>query len=62
MIDWSTAPTWAKYVAMDETGDWMWYEQKPVHEYGTPWWVDTGGNREYVRLSNWKESLQERPQ
>lgn len=27
--DWSDAPEWANYLAMDNNGDWYWYEEKP---------------------------------
>jgi len=27
--DWSKAPAWAKYLCMDELGDWYWTEREP---------------------------------
>ena len=27
---WDTAPDWAEYLAMDEDGEWYWYENKPT--------------------------------
>lgn len=27
--DWKDAPEWAQWAAMDDTGHWYWYEQKP---------------------------------
>ncbi len=29
-IDWSQAPDWSKFAAMDEDGEWFWFEDKPV--------------------------------
>lgn len=49
--DWSKAPPWANYLAMDKDGTWVWFENKPEPRsqdwaasgsYGiaTPKWVD----------------------
>jgi hypothetical protein len=27
--DWSDAPEWAEWVAMDDDGEWAWFEKKP---------------------------------
>lgn len=58
-IDWSTAPEWAKYVAMDSSGEWFWFEEKP-NCLSNIW---LGGKSQTVRFNNsdWKDTLQERP-
>lgn len=38
--DWSSAPEWAKYLAMDADGDWTWFEHKP--RYVNVAWVASG--------------------
>lgn len=30
------------WVAMDEDGDWNWWERKPRMKYDSYWWVQTG--------------------
>ena len=32
--DWSKAPSWAKYLAMDQNGTWFWYAGKPRSDHG----------------------------
>lgn len=27
--NWQDAPAWANYLAMDQTGEWWWYEGRP---------------------------------
>jgi len=34
--DWKDAPEWAQYLAMDEGGQWYWYEDEPTL-YGEIW-------------------------
>ena len=63
--DWKDAPPWARYMAMDETGVWMWYEAEPdrVDRFG--WWNEREGTRcTYAILReqpDWKTTLEERP-
>lgn len=59
-IDWTKAPYWAKYAAMDSNGQWNYYSCKPYvsdHEWGT--------DEEYMSIDgvydNWKSSLIVRP-
>lgn len=33
--EWKDAPEWAQYVAMDESGDWFWYEKKTSSHQGS---------------------------
>lgn len=56
--DWSTAPGWANYVAMDKDGNWFWYEEKPELLSGVGvWHSDTL----YELAFSWKDSLERRP-
>lgn len=33
-IDWTQAPEWANFAAMDYDGEWWWYENKPQKSAG----------------------------
>ena len=33
-IDWTNAPEWANYLAMDDDGSWWWYELEPNIDRG----------------------------
>jgi hypothetical protein len=57
--DWSTAPAWARYLAQYDDGRWFWFQNKP--DAGLYWWWVRGG--EYCRadISNWHDTLEERP-
>lgn len=37
-IDWTQAPRWARYAAMDADGIWFWYAERPDprHTHVTP--------------------------
>lgn len=61
--DWSTAPTWAMWWAMDEDGGAYWYEKQPELE-DEAWNNIHGSNWEQVVIDNpnWQNSLQARPQ
>jgi hypothetical protein len=56
--DWSTAPKWANYLAMDKTAEWWWYEEKPRLEFGR--WISSS---RYSRAGfiYWRDTLEERP-
>jgi len=43
--DWSTAPAWANWVAMEYNGGWNWYEKKPEYDDGT-WIINYDTNEE----------------
>lgn len=60
-IDWSQAPEWAEYVAMDEDGEWYWFEKKPV--LGSSIWRNTLGRSSFYEVidASWRDSLQQRP-
>jgi hypothetical protein len=61
MIDWTTAPPWAKFVAMDSTGEWFWYEEKPSYPLGGSDWKWKKGKVAQVVHKNTHKTLQERP-
>ena len=60
-IDWSEAPDWANYVAMDHDGDWYWYENSPVVK-NFAWYCGEGGGKceRAGKTTEWEHSLQER--
>jgi len=66
VIDWSTMPAWAKFVAMDRSGVWFWYEKEPIIGEST-WRPETDYHgeipSEYAPKwdGDWRNSLIERP-
>ena len=60
--DWNNAPKWANWLAMDEDGDWYWYEDKPQHlSIGV--WYSSPGKVEFAESSitqDWKETMERR--
>ena len=60
MIDWSKAPEWAKYSAMDEDGEWYWFQTVP-RQYGSVWACQ--GKSQYIGNfeTDWRYSLTKRP-
>jgi hypothetical protein len=67
-IPWSDYPTWCKWVAMDEGGEWCGYESKPIKDVGYWNYEDVGilitiHPDYYPRnfTGDWTESLFERP-
>jgi hypothetical protein len=63
-IDWSRAPDWARYVAMDEDGEWYWYGLRPRTCEDADCWFG-GGQLDYYKETGcwvgWRSSLVERP-
>lgn len=60
-LSWNDAPEWAQYLAMDSNGAWYWYSHKPTVEDGDYVWYFVDGR--YKRAdSDWKESLESRPE
>lgn len=58
--EWSKAPPWAKYIAMDRDGVWFWHENEPT--LGSRDWQSMGqisfaGEDAF----NWKTTMEERP-
>lgn len=59
--DWKTAPSWARYAAMEPDGTWMWYAEKPTaHRHC---WAASTPNFESFnpRPVHWTQTLTERP-
>lgn len=59
--DWKGAPQWASYLAMNENGDWFWYEHSPIARFGI-WWKHREGRKELAQYGpkRWDETLEER--
>jgi hypothetical protein len=57
--DWSTAPDFARYLAQDEDGEWSWFSHKP-NEGHAAWW-SCEGECCHAGISNWRDTLEERP-
>lgn len=60
--EWSAAPDWANFLAMDENGTWCWFENQPYARMQT-WMDDQGRWRPCDKNAHddWKYSLQARP-
>ena len=63
--DWSQAPEWAKWLAMDKDGESYYFGDKPEIKSAT--WMPTGTTSPvFLTKSNyqgdWKDSLRERPE
>lgn len=60
-IDWTQAPPWAKYAAMDEDGCWFWYADNPSPTRYS--WQATSPNFELIEAArpDWTQTLTERP-
>ena len=71
--DWSDAPNWAAWLAMDANGQWNWWEEKPeITSEDHDCWLPTleqilrsGNQDEFAGIGgngySWKESLEPRP-
>ncbi len=60
-IDWAALPDAAQWVAMDNDGEWYWYEEKPDFRI-TIWTSDgKGGSFDGPTCDDWTASLQSRP-
>ncbi len=57
--DWKDAPSWAKWLAMDENGDWLWYEDRPV--CGVACWGSRGRFEDAESYIPWTDTLEARP-
>lgn len=60
-IDWTQAPPWANYAAMDLDGCWFWYSEEPGKLTET--WSPSGYNFEAFERSpiDWTQTLTQRP-
>jgi hypothetical protein len=61
--DWSTAPKFAKCLAMDSDGLWTWFEAEPNAPQDDGLWLPNGNNprNEQVYIENWRETKEKRP-
>lgn len=60
--DWSEAPSWAKFLAMDSNGGWTWYEHIPYRDDVE--WLPlkvTHKIKHVESMTNWTKTLEERP-
>lgn len=60
--DWNRSPAWAEYLAMDDDGQWYWYECMPELNTGT--WVHPEGTQTqpaYPFIASHEETLEARP-
>jgi len=64
--DWKDAPEWANWLAMDDDGEWYWYEIEPflAKGYSGTWYAKSSHRQELAvspRTLSWKFSKEPRP-
>lgn len=59
--DWKDAPDWANYLAMDDDGIWVWYDERPRFATESGRWVSEGQEYTPRNPGEASKSLQERP-
>ena len=59
-VDWSQAPEWAKWWAMDKDGESAWCEEKPIISDSDFWYGKAGKAPSFGYTGNWQDSLRER--
>jgi len=62
--NWSEAPSYANYLAMDKNGCWYWYENRPKLSLSTDRWLDSGGTYDLVddpEDPDYRQTLEARP-
>jgi hypothetical protein len=58
--DWSTAPDFARYLAQDADGTWIWFENKPEPRSHT--WAACGNWKEAAKvIPDWLLTREKRP-
>lgn len=57
--DWKDAPEWAKWVAMDDDGDWYWYEEEPIPMNLN--FVRSAGRMALAAKPFWRGTLEAKP-
>ena len=61
---WDDAPEWANWLAMDETGEWVFFENKPMpvqRRNGKSFWcTKNGGAVKTARCQYWDKTLESR--
>ena len=58
--DWSSAPEWAAWLAMDSSGEWFWYEFEP-RDGGHYWSADNGRVETAFEQAYWRDTLEQKP-
>lgn len=57
---WNEAPGWANYLAMDDNGEWYWYQNEPYYsKLDGIWRVDSGL---YLLATPTNGTLEKRPE
>lgn len=59
--DWSQAPEWAHYWAMDNTGATFWYQTEPTIYQGEGWCEGGRSKLDQMAGHGWRSSLKQRP-
>lgn len=59
--NWTDAPEWAKYVALDADNTWWWYESKPTYDNYGSWETVTGDTEIAILHSDTLNTLEARP-
>jgi hypothetical protein len=64
--DWATAPDWATHKAMDKSGEWNWYSDKPYKYMDNSEWIHKTGKYKLIPNhpssdKDWTETLEMRP-
>jgi len=62
--DWKDAPEWAKWLAMDDGGEWTWFEVEPEVEEALRFWAEKPGTMfaSAGYCSVWKHTKEEKPE
>lgn len=62
-LDWSKAPKWAGWWALDKCGNAIWYEEKPEPRKCGSWSTNKNGRTslDLNACPHWGETLQKRP-
>lgn len=61
---WSNAPEWANYLAMDESGEWFWFEFEPSLGQTIKEWLHNKGRSSLAGKTDrsWIGTLETRPE
>ncbi len=62
-IDWNALPAVAQWVAMDQDGQWLWYDEKKPYRRSSFWFSQGRCGDAGIRgnCDDWTQSLQQRP-
>ena len=56
---WEDAPEWAQWLAMDDDGEWYWYEEQPDRDSGG--WMSLTMRVVSAKGTGWEKTLEQRP-